>query len=276
MSAILNAFARSSTFKPLEKGGRKQLENQPIASQKGYEIIISGPELDEADRDVYLQCLKFYSTTRGAPGTRPNDIKTIFTSEFLKAIKRSVSKNDADWLKASLRRLSQVNVYIKFNASNIRGEYSGSLIDYKSETHTNQQEEISFSIKSNFIEKLHEEYTRVSMEDRLSLKNITDEELSLIGKKPIPVQLAKWLHTYILSHRKPYPIKIKTLKEFSGSAGNLNSFRYRLKIAMNLLKVKGHIAEYKIEKKRNRDEDLIYIYRNNKDIDQHYILPLES
>jgi hypothetical protein len=60
--------------------------------------------------------------------------------------------------------------------------------------------------------------------------------------------LARWLQLYIASHAKPFPVKVATLKELSGSrAKALKNFRAQLRKALDDLIANGDIKEWMIE-----------------------------
>ena len=56
-----------------------------------------------------------------------------------------------------------------------------------------------------------------------------DQRLALKGK-----DLARWLQLYIASHAKPYPVKVATLRDLSGSRTKaLKNFRGKLRLALD-------------------------------------------
>jgi TrfA protein len=60
--------------------------------------------------------------------------------------------------------------------------------------------------------------------------------------------LARWLQLYIASHAKPFPVKVATLKELSGSrAKQLKNFRAQLRKALDDLVVNEDIKDWMIE-----------------------------
>ncbi len=254
MSAIMNALARSSTFSPVEKGERNVIGSRlpvKISSQNGYDITFSGPQLDEADRDVYLQITKIYS------GITPGLSCKISVRDFLKGIKRNVGTSDRTWLIESLKRLAEVRLNIKASAARFDTGTIG-ILNFRARDENENGENnglISFSIPSEFIGYFLKEYTKIPLDKRLALKGSGS-------------QLAKWLHSYIYSHSTPFPIKVKTLKELSDSKiSNINIFRYSLKKALELLKNNNDIVDWKIEK----GNDLVFIYRKKEDVYQQYL-----
>jgi hypothetical protein len=59
------------------------------------------------------------------------------------------------------------------------------------------------------------------------------QDRQLLRGKP----LALWLHGYLATHAKPYPIKIETIRSFSGSSNKeIRFFKRKLIAALNELK----------------------------------------
>jgi hypothetical protein len=59
------------------------------------------------------------------------------------------------------------------------------------------------------------------------------QDRQLLRGKP----LALWLHGYLATHAKPYPIKIETIRAFSGSSNKqIKGFKRSLIAALNELK----------------------------------------
>jgi hypothetical protein len=252
MSAILNALARSGTFSPLEKGTRESVVKQVIPAQAGYEITFTGEKLDEGDRDVYLSLTRLYT------GISPGNSCVIPTKTLLTTI-RSYGKANREWLYSSLKRLSAIHVEIKFDTAKYSGFYSGNIFNILA---IGEQEDIekgliSFSIPPEFVRvfMMSRDYTKIPMTKRLALKGPGS-------------QLAKWLHSYLYSHQKPFPVKVETLKKLSGSqVKELKIFRLKLRHALELLKGNGDIATWEIE----ATTELVHIIRDQKDSRQLYI-----
>jgi TrfA protein len=60
--------------------------------------------------------------------------------------------------------------------------------------------------------------------------------------------LALWLHGYLASHAKPYPIKIDTIRAFSGSNNKqIDGFKRSLVSALNELQKIGFILGFDFE-----------------------------
>lgn len=78
-------------------------------------------------------------------------------------------------------------------------------------------------------------YTLIDFNKRLQLKGRASE-------------LAKWLYLFYSSHRKPYPYKVETLQNRSGSTiTELKKFRQQLKLALEMLKLTKIISHWHID-----------------------------
>src|SRR6266446_699245 len=70
--------------------------------------------------------------------------------------------------------------------------------------------------------------------------------------------LARWLQLYIASHAKPYPVKVATLRDLSGSrAKALKNFRGKLRLALNDLVNNDDIERWEIQ----MPQDLLFVDR---------------
>jgi len=200
---VPNSILRSALFGIVRRGRRMYVEERKIASIVGIEIIYSGPQLDQADLDVWEECLQL---SRDQIGN-----KIEFSSHvFLKKIQRSTGKHDHDWLKKSLKRLQSAVVEI----TDGKRAYSGQLIhDYYRDKETKR----NVIIINPKILSLYGKngWTGIDQSQRLSLKS-----------QP----MAQWLHVFYSTHAKPYPYKVSTLRELCGSETNeLWKFRQQLK-----------------------------------------------
>ncbi len=98
--AIPNHLTRSCLFAPTARGKRKMHDNTILASRSDVKITFSGKQLDEADRDVFLQAL--HEGQQGGFGV----YVPINCAKFLKNIGRNTGKSDYLWLFESFKRLT--------------------------------------------------------------------------------------------------------------------------------------------------------------------------
>lgn len=188
---VPNSVLRSALFTATKRGKRQYFERQKIASLDGISVVFTGPRLDQADLDVWEQCLHIARTT--ALGTRIS-----FTANgFLKAIGRSTGKSDHEWLKGAFARLASSVVELKDG----KRAYFGGLISYGARNDETGFYELELNPK---IASLYNDdgWTGEDWEQRKKL----------IGKP-----LALWLHGFYSSHSKPFDYKIETLWKLCGS-----------------------------------------------------------
>ena len=217
-----SAVLRSALFGVVRRGRRHYLQNQVMAAWADATIRYTGVRLDQADLDVWLTALHL-SREQGF-GAR------VVCSEraFLRALGRS-TKN-VEWLRIVLDRLTACAVKI----TRQRRTYWGSLI----EKGCRDEETGEFVIVLNpELAVLFEDddYTRLDWEIR----------------RDLGMDLAKWLHGYIVSHqatpRNPHRIGLERLRELCGSeTGELWRFRQQVREAMPELQAAGVLTAWRI------------------------------
>ncbi|PAU99117.1 hypothetical protein CBG25_20535 [Arsenophonus sp. ENCA] len=207
---IPNVILRSALFGVVEKGGRKFQKNAIKATFNGYTVKYTGEQLDQADLDVWLECISRCKDT-------PLGHTVRFSSyEFLKAIKRNTGKSQYDWLHDSLNRMQSSGIHL----SDGKYTYIGSLINeiYREEETGKNCISLNPKIISCFGDS---SWTGIAKDLRLKLKT-----------KP----LTQWLYSFFSSHVKPLPIKIETLKKLCGSEiAELRMFRFKIRKSLKEL-----------------------------------------
>ena len=153
---------------------------------------------------------------------------------FLRSIGRQPGKSGREWLKDCFRRLTataiEMDIETCHTRTNERLTYAGSLID----EFIYQESEQTYSLKLN--PKLSVLFaagmTQIQWHQRLCLQT----------------SLAKWLHGFYASHKKPYSIKVVTLKHLCGSdCKRLVDFRRSLRAAMDELVHVKAILDWQID-----------------------------
>ncbi len=229
---VPNFFLRSALFGVFKRGQRKALKGKPVASLKRISLYYTGWQLDQSDFEVMIQALHLQNHFI----ERTDEYYVRFQiKRFLKDIGRQAGKSGREWLKDSLRRLSANTVEIEIEEGNKimprTYSYAGSLIDefyYDSEKQT-----YFLKINPKLTSLFHTGWTQMEWKQRLLLKR----------------NLAKWLHGFYISHRKPYPIYVKTLQLLCGSnTKRLSDFRRDLRSAMIELTAIGAITRWEIDK----------------------------
>ena len=202
-----------------------------VTSLDGYEIRYTGARLDQADLDVWEQCLHLART--GGVGCH-----ILFTAHgFLKGIQRSTGGKDAEWLKCTFARLASAVVEVKHN----KRSYFGPMIQQGGR----DEESGQYCIEINpAIVALYgpDGWSQIDWEQRQRLK-----------RQP----LAQWLHGFYSTHAHPYPLKVRTLHQLLGSEnGALPDFRRQLREALEKV-TNATDWSWKIDK-----ADLVHLIKN--------------
>jgi hypothetical protein len=204
---VPNSVLRSALFTATKRGKRQYFERQKIATVDGISVVYTGPRLDQADLDVWEQCL--HIARNSALGARIR-----FTAYgFLKAIGRSTGKSDHEWLKGAFARLASSVVELK----DAKRAYFGGLISYGA-----RNDETGF-----YELELNPKIASLYNDDGWTVED-WEQRKKLIGKP-----LALWLHGFYSTHAKPFDYKIETLHKLCGSeVKELFHFKAKLKDAL--------------------------------------------
>jgi hypothetical protein len=238
--AITNSIARSAVFSVVEKGTSERLIEQKVPAPSNYDITITGKQLSESDRDVYLQVMHSFR------GRGPDEEISINPRDFLLSIGRQDGKANREWLWEVLTTIAQTLLKITINLPDGRKiKFVGSLLTITTEEKYGISDEIIIRLPLDAL-RLYNQDTRtlLSMERRLALKGTGS-------------QLAKSLQAKIYSHKNPFPMKIETLMQVCGSrSARIRDFKRKLIQALDMLVNNKDIADYHISK-----EGLVYINR---------------
>jgi hypothetical protein len=209
---VPNVALRSALFGAVRRGPRIYLQAQPVASVNGIAVMFTGPRLDQADLDVWEQCLHL-ARTQGL------GCEIRFSAHgFLKAIGRCTGKKDHEWLKNAFRRL--MSAVAEFKAGS--RAYAGPLLHHWARDEATGQQVIV--LNPGIVELYgNDGWTQVEWAQRQALKGWP---------------LAQWLHGFYSSHAEPFAMKVETLHRLCGSeAARMDNFRQELRKAL------GHLAE---------------------------------
>lgn len=212
---VPNSVLRSALFGVIQRGRRRYIDSEPLAALGSLQVTYTGPRLDQADLDVWEQCLSL-AKDQGL-GNRIE-----FTARhFLGLIGRTSGKSTHDWLRKALRRLSSSVVDIQDGDLAYFGPLlHGGAVDEETGRYVI---EINPHIRALYGDH---NYTMIEWQERHALNS-----------QP----LAQWLHGFYGSHAKPYPMKTQTIRERCGSeTKDLWRFRQALRKALaELSKVTG-------------------------------------
>jgi hypothetical protein len=217
-----NPVLRGALFAAVQGKDCRYMERQLLACQKGLQIRFTGKQLNQSDLDVWEQALHL---ARHHPlGTRCE----FSAHSFLKALGRRTGKSDHEWLKDVFARLMGCGVELTNQQEH--KTYGGSLLEFFRDEQTGRYV-IHFNPK--ILAFYDGGWTAIDWKDR-----------QLLRGKP----LALWLHGYLASHAKPYPVKIETLQVLSGSHNKgKKGFKQRLKAALDELKQIDFINGYEFD-----------------------------
>lgn len=202
--AVPNAVLRGALFGVVEKGRRKYEKNVCKATVSGLTIKFTGEQLDQADLDVWAECLCLNQ------GSLLGKEIYFSSNSFLAAIGRTVGKSNRDWLHSCFRRLMTSLVELSYE----QYCYSGQLLHhwYRDEKTGRNCLVLNQKLLPFFQKRF---WTGLSIEQRCLLKG-----------KP----LAQWLHSFYSTHSQPFPYKVETLMSLCGSGvAVLKKFRQMLK-----------------------------------------------
>ena len=224
LRACPSCVLRSALFGVVQRGRRKALEGEILATWEGVTIRYTGWRLDQADLDVWLAAL--HLAREHNLGVRV----PVTVNAMLRAIGRCTGKHDHEWLKGAVARLTACAVEITASHKTL----GGSLIEgFERDEETGEH----VLYLSPWLAELFEDdnYTRIEWEIRQSLG----------------MDLAKWLHGYIASHRattqNPHRLGLERLRTLCGSeTDELWKFRQQVREAMQELQAAGVVTAWRI------------------------------
>jgi hypothetical protein len=227
LRGMLNPTLRSALFSAIQSKDRQFINYELIAAVNGIEMRFKGEQLNQEDLEV---CTQVFHLARLHP---LGDTCHTAAHAFLKLLGRHTGKSEHVQLHASLIRLQQP-LEIKVG----RYSYSGSLVMEGAKDDLTRHYLIKVNPK--LAPLFHNGWTGLDAEQRRELRG-----------KP----LALWLHAFYATHAQPYPYKVETLRELSGSrTARLRRFRDALRDALDELQATGAITGWEID-----GDDLVHI-----------------
>jgi hypothetical protein len=224
-----NPALRSALFSAIHSKDRRFIDREQIASVNGVEIRFTGKQLNQEDLEV---CAEIFHLARLHP---LGDTCHTTAHGLLKRLGRSTGKTNHQQLHECLLRLQAHSVEI----NGPRFEYFGSLV----------LEGIKDKLTRHYLIKVSPTLAPVFQNGWTALHA---EQRRKLRRKP----LALWLHGFYASHTEPYPYKVETLRELSGSRTvNLKHYRAALRVAFDELRAIGAITRWNIE------DDLAHVHK---------------
>lgn len=230
---VSNDMARSALFSCVQGKDRQMLDDVLLATVDGVEIRFSGKQFNQDDHDVLMQLVHM------AKHKPLGEYVTIPAYAILKSLGRKTDGRAHERLRADIMRL--VNAGVSLRDTSLKVEYIGHLIDDAAQDENSRHWVYKFNpkLKALYANSTH---TLIDWEQRLDLKS---------------KDLARWLHLYFSTHAAPFPVKVATLKELSGSrTGELKKFRQLLRGALDDLKTVAAIEAWEIDQ-----NDLVHVNR---------------
>jgi TrfA protein len=217
---VSNDMARSVLFSCVQGKDRIFIKDALLATVDGVEIRFTGEQLNQDDHDLLMQLI-FMAREKPVGAW-----VTIPAHAILKALCRQVGGKQHRALRADIFRLAAGTVSIRIARDRI--EVTGHHLLAKAAQHEDSRYWVYRLDPDLAFLYGGESYTLIDWDKRLNLK----------GK-----DLARWLQLYLATHAKPFPVKVATLRELSGSRTKaLRSFRGQLRLALDAL-ISNHDIE---------------------------------
>jgi hypothetical protein len=232
---VSNDMARSALFSCIQGKDRRFIKDALLATVEGIEIRFTGEQLNQDDHDLLMQMV-FMAQYKplGAWVMAP-------AYEILTALGRQVGGKQYRELRMDIARLAAGMVIIR-NTKTMREVFGHHLIGKA------EQDEKS----RHWIYRLDPDLRALYGELSHTLID-WDQRLALKGK-----DLARWLQLYLASHARPFPVKVATLRDLSGSRTKaLKNFRGKLRLALDDLEHNGDIEKWEIQ----MPQDVVFIDR---------------
>jgi hypothetical protein len=230
-----NMLARCALFTAVgRKETRKKFDSDTIFSVEGFTMKYSGPELRQDDQDVFLQLV--HMTRSLKPGEKLN----VSGYAILEALGWDTGGREYKRLREHIDRLADGKLDIVGTIDGEPFKFKGGLLPSMLTIGTNARTRFSLWIDPSVIALFGaEQYTLIDWADRLELG-----------------PLAKWLHSFYFTHRKPYAYRVDTLYKLCGSrTKEIRSFKKALAKTLEALKTSGFLEYVKI------DGDLVLVRR---------------
>ncbi len=231
-----NSFLRSSLFAAIQGKDRYFTKKEVLYAQQGISVEYTGERLNQED-------LTLWETLVHLARESPLENECFFTAHgILKAMKLNTGGDEHKRLDEGITRLIACAVKVRMGDSG----FTGNLVENSREKNGNNK---------HYYLRLNREliclygdtrYTAIDWGQRLELR-----------RKP----LAQFLHGYYSSHCEPFPIKLATLYQLTGSRNSeIKGFKRRVKTALEALVAIGFLQSYQIK------GDIVSVKRNNNSI----------
>ncbi len=232
---VSNDMARSALFSCVQGKDRRFIKDTLLATVADKEIRFTGEQLNQDDHDLLMQMVFM------AQDKPLGSWVMVPAYGMLQALGRQIGGKQYRELRADIARLTAAMVIIR-NTETKREVFGHHLIAKaeQDEQTRHWMYRLDPDLRALYGDMTH---TLIDWDQRLALK----------GK-----DLARWLQLYIASHAKPYPVKVATLRDLSGSrAKALKNFRGKLRLALDDLVNNDDIERWEIQ----MPQDLLFVDR---------------
>ncbi len=260
--AIPNHLTRTCLFAPIAKGRRKIHDWTVLASRVDVKITFFGKQLDEADRDVFLQAL--HEARKVALG----EAVVINRADFLKNIGRNTGKSQYDWLEESFLRLTSGTLLIETKKYKL-----GEIVEINSEeikrlekqqNLKNKPRKSALHLVAGYDYYPEDGVYKLSIDPRI-LTLFGNREFALVDwekRKQITkkVDLVKWLQCLIASNEKgQQKYSLNDLKSWMDYNGRIRDFKSYIDEAIKELERLKIISQGKIGLSTKKEDQVSWI-----------------
>lgn len=216
-----NSFIRSALFSAIQSKDRTFIKGETIFSQQGIDVKFTGEQLNQED-------LTLWETLVHMSKEQPlGELFSFSAHKILKALNLNTGGDEHRRLHNGITRLNACSLQI----TNDGRTYFGALI--KSGIKDEFTGHYAIELNRELIRLYGEtQWTAIDWQQRLDLR-----------RKP----LAQAIHAYYSSHKTPYPVKLETLQQLTGSKNvQPASFKRQLRTALDALIKIGFLQNYSI------------------------------
>ena len=244
MRAMPNHIARSSLFAPVARGRKRMHQDTVLQSRGDAEIRFWGEQLDEAQADVWMQCMK--EAQRQPLGTPV----VINRAAFLREIGRQTGNYEYKWLHRTMKALSFAMLVIEVTKADGKPKLSigktRTLHLIAGFDYDEASEEYTLTIDPRWHAMYgNREFALIDWEKRREFGRNQDMAKSL---QRLVATSAEVVQRFSLEY----------LKGRAQSAGRMRDFRDALEKAMRELERLGIIAGGRIEKSTRGKEQAVW------------------
>ena len=242
-----HAFTRSCLFRAAsgeDENGRPYLSRWEVPAWPGMNLTYTGPELRQEELDIHLAIIHYF---RGAEIDESCPLP-IPAYQLLKDMQWHHGGAEYRRLKEGLDRLQRASLQFETSDGENTIQFQCSLVD-KFQVVTSKNNH-----RSGFL--------WIWMDPRIASLFDSSEASLILWKQRISLGrhvLAKWMLSFLYSHKYPKPYPVERYWDLSGSrAKTRKGFRQTLKKALDALIEIGFLENYTIDK-----DGYVYVVRSH-------------